>query len=67
MWERPVKHHLHVVPHVGVPVLIDGKAEDDGDEDGHTDLMIVGGSYARNMMLETLRRCGGVGCGEGRR
>ena len=47
---RPVKHHLHVVPHVGVPVLIDGKAEDDdgddgggGDQDGHIDMIVVGG------------------------
>ena len=51
---RPVKHHLHVVPHVRVPVLIDGKAEDDdaddddgggGDcgRDGHINLVVVGG------------------------
>ena len=40
MWERPVKHHLHVVPHIRVPVLIDGKAEgdnDDGDVDDSDD------------------------------
>jgi 2-methylisocitrate lyase-like PEP mutase family enzyme len=26
LWHDPVEHHLHVVPHVGVPVLVDGEA-----------------------------------------
>ena len=24
-WHDPVEHHLHVVPDVGVPVLVDGE------------------------------------------
>ena len=25
LWDDPVEHHLHVVPHVRVPVLVDGE------------------------------------------
>lgn len=51
--QRPVEHHLHVVPHVWVPVLIDGKAEDDDDGDGHINLMIICEEYDG-------KPCGGV-------
>ena len=25
LWYDSVEHHLHVVPHIGVPVLVDGQ------------------------------------------